>query len=362
MEYFIFSIRNKQKRQELLEFAFQHYQPREEFVWCPSRIQRRFKQKEDQKRYAEGKHPCQRADCSPHMSERYPAVVAAPMKKCMETSGPSQTDIVDKERETDNYHVESADNATKTAAKELTDKELNIQETEQTAKKTDEPISPVKQVGQGLNKPINLIENSMDLNNDVTNRSKTDAVSRETVCENTESPKVVGDQVVCHTNLNDDLESQGLTVEVSKTHIILNEQLGSGNVHEEMTWSHVTPATEKRSFSAPADQEGSKSSLGENGIPNALSDTVEGHSSLSKDGIPRALNEKAESHSYPGIDEIPGSLSEKVAIHSSLSEDAIHRVEKVESHCSLGKDRIPCDLNEEAECQSVGYSMEPKTE
>ncbi|XP_023652346.1 uncharacterized protein [Paramormyrops kingsleyae] len=346
IEYFIFSIRNKQKRQELLKFAFRHYRPREEFVWCPRRIQRRLKQKEDQKSYAEGKHPRRHVDCNPYMSEGSPANVDVPMEESMETSDPSETDVVDEERETEKYHVESADNETKAAAKELTHKELSIPETEQTAEKTDEAISPVKQVGQGL-KLVNLIENSMDgnHNNHVTNHSKTDAASPETVCENMDSPKVVVDQVMCHINLTEDSESQGLTDEVSKTYSTSDEQLGSGNVHEEMALSHINPATEKRSFNAPADQEASKSSLGENGIPRALSETVEGHSSQSGDAIPRVLSEKVQIQSSPAEDATPTALPENV-----------------ESHCSFSKDRIPCALNEEAESQSAGYSMEPKTE
>ncbi|KAL4648942.1 opioid growth factor receptor-like protein 1 [Arapaima gigas] len=45
LDYFLFAVRNKQERQKLVEFAFQHYKPQAEFVWCPKRIQKRFAQR-----------------------------------------------------------------------------------------------------------------------------------------------------------------------------------------------------------------------------------------------------------------------------------------------------------------------------
>ncbi|KPP71844.1 hypothetical protein Z043_109205 [Scleropages formosus] len=44
MDYFLFSVRNKQERQKLVKFAFKHYRPQEEFVWCPRRIQQHLAQ------------------------------------------------------------------------------------------------------------------------------------------------------------------------------------------------------------------------------------------------------------------------------------------------------------------------------
>ncbi|KAJ8360832.1 hypothetical protein SKAU_G00173570 [Synaphobranchus kaupii] len=41
MDYFLFAVLNKKKRRELIEYAFRHYKPRFEFVWCPKKIQRR---------------------------------------------------------------------------------------------------------------------------------------------------------------------------------------------------------------------------------------------------------------------------------------------------------------------------------
>ncbi|KAJ8259709.1 hypothetical protein GJAV_G00172530 [Gymnothorax javanicus] len=45
MDYFLFAVRDKKKRRELIEFAFKHYEPKNEFVWCPKRIQRQFAEK-----------------------------------------------------------------------------------------------------------------------------------------------------------------------------------------------------------------------------------------------------------------------------------------------------------------------------
>ncbi|XP_042320549.1 opioid growth factor receptor isoform X2 [Sceloporus undulatus] len=45
LDYFMFTVRNKQKRRELVHFAWQHYKPRREFVWGPHKKLRRFKAK-----------------------------------------------------------------------------------------------------------------------------------------------------------------------------------------------------------------------------------------------------------------------------------------------------------------------------
>ncbi|XP_041080152.1 opioid growth factor receptor-like protein 1 [Polyodon spathula] len=43
LDYFLFSIRDKKKRRELIEYAYHHYESKEPFVWCPRKIQKRFK-------------------------------------------------------------------------------------------------------------------------------------------------------------------------------------------------------------------------------------------------------------------------------------------------------------------------------
>lgn len=43
LDYFLFAVKDKQKRQELLRFAYFHYEPKDKFVWCPRRIQKQFK-------------------------------------------------------------------------------------------------------------------------------------------------------------------------------------------------------------------------------------------------------------------------------------------------------------------------------
>ncbi|KAJ8258916.1 hypothetical protein COCON_G00179280 [Conger conger] len=41
MDYFLFSVRDKKKRKNLIEHAFRYYKPKDKFVWCPKKIQRR---------------------------------------------------------------------------------------------------------------------------------------------------------------------------------------------------------------------------------------------------------------------------------------------------------------------------------
>ncbi|XP_047663020.1 opioid growth factor receptor isoform X1 [Tachysurus fulvidraco] len=50
LDYFLFAVRNKHKRRELISYAFQHFEPKDKFVWCPRRIQKRFKKKAEAKR------------------------------------------------------------------------------------------------------------------------------------------------------------------------------------------------------------------------------------------------------------------------------------------------------------------------
>ncbi|XP_017352010.1 opioid growth factor receptor-like protein 1 [Ictalurus punctatus] len=40
MDYFIFTVLDKSERKQLIKFAFCHFEPKEQFVWCPIRIQR----------------------------------------------------------------------------------------------------------------------------------------------------------------------------------------------------------------------------------------------------------------------------------------------------------------------------------
>lgn len=50
LDYFLFAVRDKRKRRELISYAFQHFEPKDKFVWCPRRIQKRFKKKAEAKR------------------------------------------------------------------------------------------------------------------------------------------------------------------------------------------------------------------------------------------------------------------------------------------------------------------------
>uniref|UniRef100_A0A4W5P4W2 Opioid growth factor receptor n=1 Tax=Hucho hucho TaxID=62062 RepID=A0A4W5P4W2_9TELE len=55
-DYFLFAVRNKQKRKELLRYAFQHFEPKDKFVWCPRKIQKQLKKAE--KGNGEGAEEC----------------------------------------------------------------------------------------------------------------------------------------------------------------------------------------------------------------------------------------------------------------------------------------------------------------
>ncbi|XP_061879977.1 opioid growth factor receptor-like [Entelurus aequoreus] len=43
LDYFLFAILDKQQRQELVSYAYLHFEPKDKFVWCPRKIQRQFK-------------------------------------------------------------------------------------------------------------------------------------------------------------------------------------------------------------------------------------------------------------------------------------------------------------------------------
>ncbi|KAJ7999024.1 hypothetical protein DPEC_G00211100 [Dallia pectoralis] len=46
LNYFIFAVLDKQERRELVKYAYQHYEPEHEFVWCPMTIQNMFMEEE----------------------------------------------------------------------------------------------------------------------------------------------------------------------------------------------------------------------------------------------------------------------------------------------------------------------------
>ncbi|XP_016374602.1 opioid growth factor receptor-like isoform X1 [Sinocyclocheilus rhinocerous] len=47
LDYFLFAVRDKRERRKLVRFAFQHFEPKDKFVWCPRKIQKRFKKKSE---------------------------------------------------------------------------------------------------------------------------------------------------------------------------------------------------------------------------------------------------------------------------------------------------------------------------
>lgn len=46
LDYFLFAVLDKQKRQELVRFAYLHFEPKDKFVWCPRKMQRQFRKAE----------------------------------------------------------------------------------------------------------------------------------------------------------------------------------------------------------------------------------------------------------------------------------------------------------------------------
>ncbi|XP_076875053.1 opioid growth factor receptor isoform X2 [Brachyhypopomus gauderio] len=49
LDYFLFAVRDKRERRKLIRYAFQHFEPKDKFVWCPRRVQKRFKKKAEKK-------------------------------------------------------------------------------------------------------------------------------------------------------------------------------------------------------------------------------------------------------------------------------------------------------------------------
>ncbi|XP_038127405.1 opioid growth factor receptor [Cyprinodon tularosa] len=43
LDYFLFAVLDKHERQELVRFAYLHYEPKDKFVWCPRKIQKQFR-------------------------------------------------------------------------------------------------------------------------------------------------------------------------------------------------------------------------------------------------------------------------------------------------------------------------------
>ncbi|XP_007566370.1 opioid growth factor receptor [Poecilia formosa] len=43
LDYFLFAVLEKQERQDLVRFAYHHYEPKDKFVWCPRKIQKQFR-------------------------------------------------------------------------------------------------------------------------------------------------------------------------------------------------------------------------------------------------------------------------------------------------------------------------------
>ncbi|KAJ8409033.1 hypothetical protein AAFF_G00240540 [Aldrovandia affinis] len=54
LDYFLFAVRDKRERRKLIKFAFQNYEPKDKFVWCPRKIQKRLRKKSEKKPEAAG--------------------------------------------------------------------------------------------------------------------------------------------------------------------------------------------------------------------------------------------------------------------------------------------------------------------
>ncbi|XP_037540659.1 opioid growth factor receptor [Nematolebias whitei] len=49
LDYFLFAVLDRQKRQELVKFAYLHFEPKDKFVWCPRKVQKQFRKAEKSK-------------------------------------------------------------------------------------------------------------------------------------------------------------------------------------------------------------------------------------------------------------------------------------------------------------------------
>ncbi|XP_017264836.1 opioid growth factor receptor [Kryptolebias marmoratus] len=49
LDYFLFAVLDKQKRQELVKFAYLHFEPKDKFVWCPRKVQKQLRKAEKSK-------------------------------------------------------------------------------------------------------------------------------------------------------------------------------------------------------------------------------------------------------------------------------------------------------------------------
>ncbi|XP_030634248.1 opioid growth factor receptor-like protein 1 [Chanos chanos] len=49
LDYFMFAVLDKDERRELVKYAFMNFEPKEDFVWCPKWIQKRFLEEYTQK-------------------------------------------------------------------------------------------------------------------------------------------------------------------------------------------------------------------------------------------------------------------------------------------------------------------------
>lgn len=55
LDYFLFAVLDKEKRQELVRFAYLHFEPKDKFVWCPRKIQKQFRKIEKRSDVVDGK-------------------------------------------------------------------------------------------------------------------------------------------------------------------------------------------------------------------------------------------------------------------------------------------------------------------
>ncbi|XP_074538224.1 opioid growth factor receptor [Halichoeres trimaculatus] len=46
LDYFLFAVLDKRKRQELVRYAYLNFEPKDKFVWCPRKIQKQFRKAE----------------------------------------------------------------------------------------------------------------------------------------------------------------------------------------------------------------------------------------------------------------------------------------------------------------------------
>ncbi|XP_053704258.1 opioid growth factor receptor [Synchiropus splendidus] len=109
LDYFLFAVLDKHKRQELVRFAYQHFEPKDKFVWCPRKIQKQFRKaekrseaagngegREDSQVRAKSKDGDAAAEKTPKGAEKTSKGKAKPSESSVDSKSEASEGLVDK--------------------------------------------------------------------------------------------------------------------------------------------------------------------------------------------------------------------------------------------------------------------------